>query len=48
MISKEEKEALEAQYRGKAWAHILKLEQSRGRVLNLNQIRCMNIALGLA
>jgi len=48
MISKEEKDALSAQYRDKAWAHILKLEQSRGRVLNMNQVRCMNIALGLA
>ncbi len=46
-ITKQEREELVARYRDKAWAYVLKLEQERGRVLNMNQIRCMNIALGL-
>ena len=46
-VSKQEREELVARYRDKAWAHVLKLEQQRGRVLNPNQIRCMNIVLGV-
>lgn len=42
-----EKYELMARYGMKAWAHILLLEQSRGRKLNLYQISCINSALGI-
>lgn len=46
-VTLEEKYDLIARYGDKAWAHILLLSQKRGRKLNLNQIRCINIALGM-
>ena len=41
----DEKKELVSRYGMKAWAHILLLEQQRGRQLNPNQIRCVQAAV---
>ena len=46
-LSKAEIQTLQADFKHKAWAHMLRIRHERGAVLNRNQVRCYRNALNL-
>lgn len=45
-VAESELEAIRQRHGMRAWAHILILQNQRGRALNRNQIRCITLAVG--